>query len=246
VTGSLGSPVATYGPNKITLTAIGGVGLFFGSLVWPLLQDSTARGAGLGVAVVLLGPVVLALAWLLKRRITLCQEGIRYQGLFGEKEMRWEEVERFYYQATKRSVNFIPIGTYYSLKLVDARGQKIALGNGVERPAELGQKLIDATYAPMLRKAASLFDSGAELDFGPIRVSRQDGFKVKKTFGWKEIPWGQLHDYAIQEGHFYLWPVGKKYVTGHALGQIPNAFVLLGLLDIVCRPEQPAREGETA
>ena len=55
-------------------------------------------------------------------RVTLHSDGISYQSLFGEKEMRWDAMERFYYGATKQSVNFIPVGTYYHIKLVDAEG----------------------------------------------------------------------------------------------------------------------------
>ena len=43
-------------------------------------------------------------------------------------------IERFGYEAIKRSINFIPIGTYYLFRLRDAEGNKIRIGNRIERP----------------------------------------------------------------------------------------------------------------
>ncbi|MCH8164026.1 MAG: hypothetical protein IH889_00300 [Planctomycetes bacterium] len=187
-------------------------------------------------ALVVLGVFALLIFWLLSVSVMLYQDGISYRSLFGSKEMRWDEVERFYYSSVKRSINFIPVGTYYRFKFVNGKGQKIFFGNRMERPSELGAKLIQYTYEPLLRKAATIFDSGIELDFGPIHVSKGNGIRVKKWFRFIKIPWEQLADYQIQKGTFYVWRLGKKYSTGSALSEVPNAFVLLGLLDVICKP----------
>lgn len=228
----LGPPLETYKPNKGVLIALA-IGL-----ILALLIQKDIKG---GWLLALCGPFVLALGWVLSVRVSLHQEGISYQSFLGSKEMRWDEVERFYYSATKQSINFIPIGTYYTFKLVDSRGQKISFGNRVERRAELGTKLLQCTFDPLLRKLASLFNAGSELDFGPIRVIRDKGVKIKRLFGYKEIPWDQVADYRIDQGQFYVWRVGQKRTTGTPISSIPNAFVLLALLDNIFRPSNEAK-----
>ena len=187
-------------------------------------------------ALALLAVTVFWFFWLRSVQLSLHPDGVSYRSLFGEKEMRWETLERFYYEATKRSVNFIPIGTYYLFRLVDADGKKLRFGNRLERPGQLGQKLIEQTYPELFKKIADRFSGGQELDFGAIRVSRSGGIKIKKLFRFQEIPWDQVSSCAIQKGTFYVWRVGEKRTHGPSLRHVPNAFVLLGLLNTLRKP----------
>ena len=180
-------------------------------------------------------PILLFL-WLKSVQVTLHSDGISYRSLFGEKEMRWDALERFYYGATKQSVNFIPVGTYYHFKFVDAEGKKLRLGNRVESPGKLGPKLVEQSYPALYKKVAEQYNNGQEVDFGAIRVHRDTGIKVKKLFGAKEIPWDQVSSFAIQKGHFYIWRKGEKRTRGPVLRYVPNAFVLQGLMKSIFKP----------
>ena len=168
--------------------------------------------------------------WLKSLQVTLHSNGITYHSLFGEKEIRWDMVERFVYQATKQTSHGVPIGTTYHFRLVDSDGNKIRFGNRIERTGELAAKLVNLTTPELYRKAAKLYNRGDELDFGPIKMSRPHGVKIKKFFHYKELPWNQLSSYAIQKGKFYIWRVGEKRTRGWKVHCIPNVFVLLDLL----------------
>lgn len=228
----LGVPLETYKASRFTLFGVAVFGLvaaviaYFAAKEMEVGETVTTVVAGLAMV-----PFALLWAWMNSIQLSLHQEGISYRSFFGSQEMRWDQIEKFTYSSVKQSINFIPAGTSHTFKLEDSMGQKLSLGNCVAKAEELGQKLIEMTYGPLMEKLSDRYNNGQELDFGAIRVSRNHGLRVKKTFRWHSIPWEQLADYGIKEGNFYLWPVGKKYVTGSALAQVPNAFVLVGLLD---------------
>jgi uncharacterized protein DUF6585 len=241
----LGQPLATYGPSKVVV----GIFAFLAAgaiwLAWSdLHRDGPDKADGpfdaaihLAVAV----PLAAVALWMSRRRVVLYPEGLSYSSLFAEKQIRWDDLQRFYYRATRRSVNFIPIGTYYWFQLVDSQGQKVRFGTGLAEMASLANKLLELTQRPLLNRIVSQFGSGADVDFGPIRVNRQSGIVVKKSWGrLKHIPWNELQSYAIQRGHFYIWRAGEKRTTGPAIAKVPNAFALLGLLNIIFKPPDPS------
>jgi hypothetical protein len=232
----LGPELETYKSNKLVMAlvvilALGAAWLAYLAFTMP----SSDSGSKVAALVALCVPVLL-LVWLNSIQVTLHNDGVSYKSLLGEKEMRWDAVERFYYGATKQSVNFIPIGTYCHFKFVDTEGNKLRLGNRVERPGKLGPKLIELSYNAIYKKVAEQYNSGQEVDFGAIRVSRDTGIKVKKFFGRKQIPWDQVSSFNIQKGHFYVWRKGEKRTTGPAIRSVPNAFVLQGLLKSIFKP----------
>ena len=151
----------TFRGNKITITVVTLLAVVFTALAYSVLSNPASRDFTTDLFfLVILALLAAALAWLFSLRVSIYSYGISKQTWFGSEQIRWYDIERFYYSATKRSVNFIPIGTYYSFKLVDREGNKIALTNSVERPSDLGQRLISSTFEPLYRKAAQLFDSG--------------------------------------------------------------------------------------
>jgi hypothetical protein len=233
-----GPPLAAHGPNKIVVVIFTLLAAGVLWLVWSdLHRDGPDKADGPSDAAIHLAfavPLAVAALWTSRLRVVLHPEGLCYSSLLGEKQVRWDDVQRFYYRATKRSVNFIPIGTYYWFRFVNPQGQKISFGSGIANPSSLATKLLELTHIPLVKRVASQFDSGADVDFGPIRLNRQSGVMVKKSWGrLKHIPWNEVHSYAIQRGHFYIWRVGEKRTTGPVIAAVPNAFALLGLLDIV-------------
>jgi hypothetical protein len=227
-----GPPVATHDSNKIVVVILGLLAAGAVYFAW-LAGQSSGDAAGVVFCLVIALLFGFWAVWAWKRRVVLHPEGLSYSSLFGEKQMRWDNLTQFYYQATKRSVNFIPIGTYYNFRLVDADGQKIRMGTGLSNGADLAQKLLELTQVPLLRRLATQFDSGADVDCGPIRINRQNGIVVKKLFGKRQLAWSEVQSYAIQRGHFYIWRTGEKRTTGPAISSVPNAFALLGLLNII-------------
>lgn len=199
------TPLAIHGPKKavVALFVLLAVGAFW--LSWAVSET-----AGRTTCIVV-GMALSALGfWMLRRRVVLYPEGLSYSTLFGEKQLRWDNVVSFYYQGTKQSVNFIPVGTYYWLRLIDSQGQRVRFGSGLARTAFLAERLIELTQGPLLRRIASAFDSGIDVDFGPIRINRQTGITKKGWLGrTKLIPWNEVRSYAIKEGHLYIWRIGE-------------------------------------
>ncbi len=245
----LAPPLEEFKGNKVTLLAVvivvgGFAGLIGKGLASP--PDPVTDRSLIIYGVVVLALLALFAGWILSVRVSLHPDGISYQSWFGSKELRLDELQRVYYSSVKRSVNFIPIGTYYKFKLIDSSGKKLSFGNRVERPGVLGPKLVQHTHPALLNNAVRLLQSGQEVDFGKIRVTRDRGVKVTRP-AWlglrvrtEEIPWDQVSGYRIDQGHFYIFRQGQKTTTGPLVSQVPNAFVLLALLDGIYRQAAPA------
>jgi hypothetical protein len=210
----------------------------FTALVYPELSNPASRDFSNTLTFfVILALFAAGLAHLLSLRVSIHPYGISKQTWLGAKEMRWEDVERFYYSVTERHGKFIPPGPHYHFKLVDREGHKVAFSNAVERPSELGQRLIESTFQAMYGKAAQVFNSGAELEFGPITLSRQRGLRIRRLCGYKEIPLDQLSEHRLENGRLYILKRGDKRVTGPCISRIPNVFVLVGLLNAIHHPK---------
>jgi hypothetical protein len=235
----MGPVLETYRGNKIVMTLVALLALGPAWLVYVAFTSPSGTPFKTYTLIFFALPAFW-FAWLMSLRVTLHPVGITYRSLFGEKEMRWDMVERFGYEAITRSINFIPIGTYYLFRLRDAEGNKVRIGNRIERPAKLGEKIIEMTTPGLLQNAIDRYNSGEELDFGVIKVNRTAGIKLKKLFGYNEIPWDQVASFAIQQGEFYIWRVGEKRTTGWGLHFVFNAFALLGLLQSIFKPGSDA------
>lgn len=193
---------------------------------------------------VTLGLIALIVGWLSSVRLSIHNDGVSYQSWFGSKEIRWENLERYYCSVVRRRYYFIPIGTYYHFKLEGSDGAKLRFGNRVGRLRELADKLARATYPGLFKKAAEEFNRGGEVDFGDVKISKTQGIRIRRIrwgglgMKWVEIPWNEVRTYNIQRGRFYVWRRGENKTTGPELRRVPNAFVLKGILDNIFKRAQ--------
>jgi hypothetical protein len=235
-------PFEVYRTNKmifkVTLGLVIAFVLFIIWVFYIMSSGGSVEGQLLLLGLVLISVFGLWIAWLLSVRVSLHENGIAYHSLFGSKEMLWDEVYRFFYSALKRSINLIPVGTYYSFKLQSTNGQWLSFGNRLEKPEQLGSRLIQLTYPMLFQKCASYFDSGVDVEFGPVRLSRSGGIQIKKLFRVVKIPLDSVAEYRIEEGSLYVFRVGQKGTTDISIRQIPNVFVLVGLLDAIYKPQK--------
>ena len=228
----LGPVLDTYKTNvRMTLIVIV-LAFLFCTPLWFAYQETKSPVARL-IFLAALAFFALLITVRLTARAYLHDNGVSYASIFTHKEIRWVEVERLYYGAHQVSAHVIPLGTFYQLKLLDQNGQKLSLGDRVGRIAQLAEKIAQYTYEPLLQKATHNFNRGEELDFGLVRVSRSAGLKVKRWSSYTTIPWADLAAYKLDAGNFYLWRVGQKHTSGIPTERIPNAWVLLGLLNAV-------------
>jgi hypothetical protein len=235
-----GPAIATHRGNKIVIGILTLLAAGSAYLAWIKVHMPEENGTPGDYRIYIVISILLGAyaVWTSKRLVVLHAEGITYRNLLGEQQMKWDDVQNFYYSATKRSINFIPVGTYYSYKLLDAHGKKISLGTGIAQAKALGARLIELTQLPLLKKATEQFNNGANVDFGPIKLDRVKGITVKKWLrGWKQVPLSEVHAYTIQSGQFFIWGAGEKLLSASTLPDIPNAFVLHALLDAIFKPK---------
>jgi hypothetical protein len=228
----LGPVLDTYKTNvRMTLIVIA-LAFIFCTPLWFASQETKSPAARL-IFLAVLAFFALLIAERLTARAYLHDNGISYHSILSHREIRWVEVERLYYGAHQVSADVIPLGTFYQLKLLDQNGHKLSLGDRVGRIAQLAEKIAQYTYEPLLQKATYNFNRGDELDFGLVRVSRSAGVRVKPWSNYTTIPWSDLAAYKLDAGNFYLWRIGQKHTNGIPTERIPNAWVLLGLLNAV-------------
>lgn len=209
------------------LLAYGALGLFGGVNAYTSAREENPLTYWVIVGG-MLTTFVLAVAWMRSLRLTIDDEGIRSQSIFGSQQMRWDEVEIFRFDVASGALNT----KMYTFKLTDCNGKKLKCGGQYERPHGLLDKLIDYTYTPLYEKLAKQYNAGAEIDFGSIRLSRDAGVRVRRaTIGWADIPLDSVADYKISGGHFRIWEKGKKIAYSNMLYHVHNAYVLLGFLD---------------
>jgi hypothetical protein len=130
---------------------------------------------------------------------------------------------------------FLAVLAFFALLIAERLTARAYLhDNGVSYTSILSHKEIRWVEVERLyygAKATHNFNRGDELDFGLVRVSRSAGLKVKRWYSYTTIPWSDLAAYKLDAGNFYLWRVGQKHTNGIPTERIPNAWVLLGLLN---------------
>ena len=232
----------TFLPNRLVAVLYLVLGALLTLLMTATIADAHGNPSNTHAAWVL-GVVsfglLLAGAWILSCKLVLDDFGFQYRSLFGHREMKWQDIERFTYRSTRRSVNFVPIGTYCRYRFRDVHGQSVSFGTRFRNAAKLGNALIGMTTGPIYQKCAAGYNSGATVDFGKIRVSK-NGVAIKKLFRWRIIPLAEVSEYRVQRGHFYIFKKGDKRTTGPLISQVPNAFVLLELLNELLGKKQAA------
>jgi hypothetical protein len=235
---------ATHGPR---LWLVGLLAAFATALMYLAWLENKATdewrdefAVGFRVSILLAIAAILAIAalWIAFRRVIVDSQEIASRGIFGEKRMRWDQIQEFYYFEGQFLFFLLPIPLPvafvrpYSFVLVDSLGQKLRCGPGLSRRELLASELIERSRPHLLQSAIELFNNGLDVSFGPITVSRQHGIRTKKDFREKEFPLSELYSHGFEEGQFYLWRVGEEK-TGIPIEKIPNVFALDVFLKLV-------------
>jgi len=227
---TLGPALETYGPNiKVTgiLVAIGGL---FCGLAYAVALDAlnkTAWAVFVGMTAVFSG----LLLHHLRSRVWVHDPGISFRGILGYGEIRWQDVERMFFYSYEVHAHWIPLGTLHRLKLVDAHGHKISLGERIRCADELAERIAKATLERLLQKSVEEFQSGAVVDFGSILVSRAEGVTLRKWYGDKQIQWKEIAGYDFTSSHVGFHRFEKRFSANIGTERVANALVLRVLLD---------------
>ena len=227
---TLGPPRETFGPNIPVvgiIVVIGGMTCGFAYLVAADLRGKTAWAVFFGMTGFFAG----LLLHHVRSRVWVHDSGISLRGLFGYGELRWQDVERIYFYSYELHAHWIPLGTYYRLKLVSTHGQKISLGERIGHAEELAQRIGKATLERLLQMAVAGFNSDAAVDFGGILVSRAEGVTFRKWYGDTQIRWEEIAGYDFTSTHVGFHRFKKRFSLNIGMERVANALVLRALLD---------------
>ncbi len=143
-----GSPLSSFGPNKGMLALLFVLMSFF-----VIVSMTASRGPIDDVFYFFLSISFLSVAWflwLLSVRVAFFKDDLLYKSIFGQKEILWQDVKLINRRALRERVLFFPnieipflSFTYYRFELITLRGERITFGNRFDRPAEVGDRLIE-------------------------------------------------------------------------------------------------------
>ena len=181
-----------------------------------------------------------------REQVSVHQEGIAHSGLFGAREIPWNEVQETRYQqiTTAQTVgaHFGLIGMLVAvaadrkgggskssqyLQIVGQDGGKISLGNLHQGHKEVMQTILARVNERLLPEKRGLLRQGGEVEFGKLKLSLQG-------VGWKDkapVPYTELELAGITGSNFRLKVRGNWLATASVNARsIPNVFVALDLI----------------
>ncbi len=227
---TLGPPLKTFGPNIKVTIILGVVGLILCLLVFAVaigVKGTTAWSISYAVSALYGGMFLRQLS----SRVWLHETGISWRGILGQGEMRWLELDRYYFGSYEVHADQIPLGNFYRLKLVSTHGRKVSLGERVRGANEIAEEIAKFTLRPLLQRATQSFENGQDVDFGAISVSRSEGITVRKWYSDKKIPWQDIEGYEGNDSCFKIHRCKKHFAVSVSSEKIANAHVLQALLD---------------
>lgn len=228
--------MVTFKGSRVIISVIIVIAVF---LILGIIDSSQEFEQVVFIAILL--PLVFLIYWFTGVEITIDSVGIQSKSRKGKKEIRWEDVTRFTYAATSERLNFIPMGTYYSLKLEDIHGVKIHITNRVSGLKSLASELIHRTTPPLLQKVTDQFNSGTEVDFGSIKLSKNRGLISEGLFKQIEVPLNENIVYCITKGKFRVFRPGKWIpAISTPIKKVPNVFALMLFLDLMFERNEPS------
>jgi len=242
----LGEPKAEF--------AVRGAGFVRKLVLAPLLI-----GAGLTLEVLLIGvlhihhyDLLLLGVVLVLSGVTLVVRAFRNRGLrvlvFPEGLVRlhrgeaqafcWEEIDQVW-QKKNEGAHWATRAWrgVLTLKVQTADGRRLSFDDSLPRLAELAQILCRETLPFLRPQAEAACEAGNTLHFGKLRMSRQGLSQGKET-----LPWSDLQKIKVNGVQLLIYKKGKwTHSLNCSLADVPNAHVLLALLEQRVRVEKPSK-----
>lgn len=154
-------------------------------------------------------------------------DGLVYRRNNQETAARWNDVADVYEAAESRTVNGIPVGTFYKYTIEFKDGRRIKTSERLAEMEMFSRTIRSQLFPRLFVEAVERYNSGAEVKFGEISVN-QSGIKYRQ----KVLPWGDLGETQLINGHLIILSTdGKKSWATVALARTPNYFVLTALLE---------------
>jgi hypothetical protein len=226
---TLGPTVQTFGPS-LRITAILFVaGLLPCGLAYAVAHEIQDRTAWIVFDSLTLGFGVY-FASHLSCRAWLHEAGISYRNLLGYGEVRWEEIEQIYFGAVEVHAHWMPLGTFERLKIITNLQKRVSFGGNIQNTGGINAAAVQRTFERLYGKVVEEFNSGSELKFGAIRVSRSQGVIIRGWFFSRTIPWPEIAGFRADDYFVSFERMAKHFTIRVAAERVANVRVLHSLL----------------
>jgi hypothetical protein len=211
------------------LLTLGGFGCILAGL---LRRDLTPALVGFGIIVG--GAAIVAAAFFNRVNIFRAHTlGVARFTVTGTKEMRYDEVGIFTWQATRQFVNGAYTGTTMNLALAPLPGtdaQPIRFNTSLKGADDELDKLRDFIAAMMAGRWLLELQQGRHVPWTKNCTFHQDGLELGRRRGEAElIPYSTILKWNLDSGWLYLYGVANKPMVTEQCSQ-PNFFPGLMLL----------------
>lgn len=159
-----------------------------------------------------------------RTRVTVYDHGFVYDDGKAQASMRWEDIVGVWLHYVFRSRGRLVLSAVH-VRGRDGR-QIVFNPNKLSAGLLLTRYIEQKTLETLLPAYWSSYSSGQTLTFGPFQVS-QAGLAAQE----KLLSWDQVKSARITIGYLSINESGLKAWASAPLGQIPNAAVLLALID---------------
>jgi hypothetical protein len=159
--------------------------------------------------------------------IVVFERGFAYRDRKGFQIWQWEEIVSLTSAITRHYTNGIYTGTTHRYTLFNCQNVRLVLTDSFSKVEQLAQEIDENIFPILYGSAASQFNTGQALVFGPVVIS-----KAGIVIGRKTYPWTDVREVSIQRGILKVsrkeggWFRGAR--TAAAL--IPNLSVLLAII----------------
>lgn len=240
----LGTLTKVYIPGIPMTGAIAGF-LFGLSII--IFIGSTRPSVGLAILFILIltgfflglrfiWPTILSIIGTL--RVYIFAQGLVYVKKGKREAIRWDQIETFYQEITRHSVNSIPIRTQHRYTIQRADGTVFTFNDWIYKVGELGATLARESTRYLLSKAIATYNNGNPVTFGRLSVNKQG-----VGFDNEMLLWNQVKDIQIDQGIVWIRMEGDKkgkLKTWRAIKAetVPNPFVFLTLVNTIIKSKQ--------
>jgi hypothetical protein len=160
----------------------------------------------------------------------------RHQILLHERglvELRGNQIHSVKYEDLQISQRSVQLSAYGVVPIAKATDYTMQFPNGTRSSVDwsqgsrpVGEIIQDLIYQHQISQAIAAIAQGQDVVFGQVRLNNQSLSIGRTTLLWSEVDRVQLVG-----GKFYIFrPNSQRFAASIEFGSVPNAFVLLALL----------------
>ncbi|MCR4414753.1 MAG: hypothetical protein NUV77_20240 [Thermoguttaceae bacterium] len=220
---------------RVLLIVLAVLGLILGTI---LLARRDLRGVGVvavGLAVAAGVGVFFAPASVFQCR----EQGVRQSGLFGAKEVRFDQTQSFTYHAVRMFINGVYSGTSFTLRF-QSPAASITYVAQLKNVDDDLEQLRDHVSRVIAARMAGELAQGKPVAWTPNLMFLPEGLSYRPSgfFGRKEpqvLPYNRVRSFDFEKGTFRLWSVDSAspvvQESASAANFFPGFFLLVSMFE---------------